>query len=750
MTQETDDRVSRWREELGQAEANLNSQLASLENTKNELEQQSETEERARHATIKAIEGRLRAAMNQAAQSVTKSEEAAERHDKIARHLFVDLQEKCEQAQADALAGYHKVLQEKLETHSRLHDEIVASTEKKLIELDRRAAEIAEQVVASSKQHAEQLQSEAKEARERNEKTVADSLAAGTHAVEGTLAELHDVLARTSKEIDDLIDRANITKTDLMDTQCRGENLLRDTQTATGQIESMNHNVSQTLVDIGSACERVGQAREQLQGAEQVTARLAAVVDRGESIESKLDEATGKAADLRDAFVRTSAEVDTKLGQLGSHSAAAAHVLSKLSEANIEAHGVMERTAKMVKEAQESGENTKTETERLIKDVSSVTDKAEAAAGETAVGTEHAAELTISLEKVVRAANELTGEMAGRTDEAKQSAETLDGHCTQARILIDSVKDSVQLLDGARQVQTDLVESIDQAQAIDAELRSAADDAFLKQAQLETRQQSASELIETHERLSAQTRDLIPQLDQGIADARSTTIASQQLLDQFTRHGKTLHDVLDTLGRRANKLEESLNEMTEKPSAIVAEARAQATQLEQVCTAVGRVFAKLSKASLEAHEKTKDFHQASETAFERLEQLRRETDGTSRSLQMWVKQTLRVGSDLAQSLGSAHTNLQAPPTHEQAVSSSQSVQGARIANRSADGSDLMEIRAAQPGRPVGGTRGDILKTAEAPRSIENPAANSLAHQPSREREIAGIIADAKAADSAKT
>ena len=126
---------------------------------------------------------------------------------------------------------------------------------------------------------------------------------------------------------------------------------------------------------------------------------MGAVVDRGESIESKLDEATGKAADLRDAFVRTSAEVDTKLGQLGSHSAAAAHVLSKLSEANIEANGVMERTAKMVKEAQESGENTKTETERLIKDVSSVTDKAEAAAGETAVGTEHAAEFIENVEE---------------------------------------------------------------------------------------------------------------------------------------------------------------------------------------------------------------------------------------------------------------------------------------------------------------------------------------------------------------
>ena len=703
MTQEADDRVGRWREELGQTEAKLNAQLASLEKTKNELEQQSETEERARHAMIRAIESRLRAAINQAAQSVTKSEEAAERHDGIARHLFVDLQEKCEQAQADALAGYHKVLQEKLETQSRLHDEIIASTEKKLIELDRRAAEIAEQVVESSKQHAEQLQSEAKEARERNEKTVADSLAAGTHAVEGTLAELHDVLARTSKEIDDLIDRANITKTDLMDSQCRGENLLRDTQTATGQIESMNHNVSQTLVDIGSACERVGQAREQLQNAEQVTARLAGVVDRGESIESKLDQATGKAADLRDAFIRTSAEVETKLGQLGSHSAAAAHVLSRLSEASIEAHGVMEKTAKTVQEAREM-----------------------------TAGTEHAVELTKRLGKVIRAANEMPGELTGRTDEAKRSAETLDGHCTQANILIDSVGDSVQLLDGARQVHTDLVESIDQAQAIDAELRSAADDAFLKQAQLETKQQSASELIETHERLSAQTRDLIPQLDQGIADAHSTTEASQQLLDQFTRHGKTLHDVLDTLGCRANKLEKSLNEMTEKPSAIVAEARAQAAQLEQVCTAVGRVFAKLSKASLEAHQQTQDFHQASKTAFQRLEQLR------------------RVGYELAQSLGSTHFNAQETTAYESADSSMQNVPAARIANRSADGSDLMEIRAAQPGRPVGGTSGDILKTAEAPRSIENPAANSMTHQPSREREIAGMIADAKAADSAKT
>ncbi|MCH9001323.1 MAG: hypothetical protein IIC02_02010, partial [Planctomycetes bacterium] len=159
---------------------------------------------------------------------------------------------------------------------------------------------------------------------------------------------------------------------------------------------------------------------------------------------------------------------------------------------------------------------------------------------------------------------------------------------------------------------------------------------------------------------------------------------------------------------------------------------------------------KLSKASLEAHEQTKEFHQASETAFERLEQLRRETDGTSRSLQTWVKQTLRVGSDLAQSLGATHTNLQAPPAHEQAVSSSQSAQGVRLANRRATGADLPENDVAESDRPLGRTGGDILKTAEAPRSIENPAALSMAHKPSREREIAGIIADAKAADSAKT
>ncbi|MCH8242456.1 MAG: AAA family ATPase, partial [Planctomycetes bacterium] len=44
MTQEADDRIRRWREELGQVGANLNSQLASLEKTTNELEQQSETE----------------------------------------------------------------------------------------------------------------------------------------------------------------------------------------------------------------------------------------------------------------------------------------------------------------------------------------------------------------------------------------------------------------------------------------------------------------------------------------------------------------------------------------------------------------------------------------------------------------------------------------------------------------------------------------------------------------------------------
>ncbi|MCH8150144.1 MAG: hypothetical protein IH987_19550 [Planctomycetes bacterium] len=704
---------------------------------------------------IVAIESRLRAVTSQTAQSITDSEKATERHDEIARQLVADLQEKCERTQADALADHYKTIQENHETQARRLDEVVASTEKRLTELDRRATAIAERIVESSKQNAAQLESEEKRLRDTLDEAFVDCkqtqsamvtrLQQVAEEARGLQEKALSELARTTKEFDDLIDHAKITNTDLIATQHRGENLLRETHAATGKIESMNHNVSQTLVDIGSASERVGQAREQLQAAEQVAARLIAAIDSGERIESKLDEVTGNAADLRDAFVRTSAEAETKLGQLGSHSAAAAHVLSKLSEANIDAHDVLERTTKTMMAARETGENTKSEMERLLKDVSSLKNTVETAAAEMTDGTEHAVALTKRLGKVIRTANELsgelTGELTGRTDEAKQSAETLDRQCTQANTLIDRLGNSAQLLDGAGQVQTDLVESIDQARVIDVELRSTADDAVVKTAQLETNRQSASELIEAHEGLSAQTRDLIVQLDLGIADARSTTEASQQLLEQYTRHGKTLHGVLERLGRRANKLEESLDQLTEKPSTIVAEAQAQAAQLEQVCSAVGRVFAKLSKASLEAHEQTKECHRASKTAFERLEQLRSETDGTSRSLQTWLEHTLRVGGELAQSLGSTRTNLRAPTPGEQAV---------RIANRSAEDPDFTEIDTAKTDRPYGETGGDILKTAEAPRSIENPTALAMARKPGRAKEIAGMIADAKAADTAKT
>lgn len=556
-------------------------------------------------------------------------------------------------------------------------------------------------------------------------------------------------LGQSNKDLDDQIDRANLTRTGLMDTQCRGENLLRETQAATGQIESLMHNVSRTLMDIGSACERVGQAREQLQSAEQVTARLTAAVDSGERVDGKLGDATAKAADLRDAIMRTTAEVETKISQLGSHAAASTHLLGELHEANIEGHRLIEQSAKAINETRETSQNTKLETERLIKEVWSLTSKTEAAANEMAAGNEHGLQLMKRLEKVIRVAGELTGKMTVRTNDAKQSAKALDEHCTRAETLVERIGDTTQLLEGARQVETNLEKSLDQARAIESELKSTADDATLKQAQLATDKKAACELIEVQERLAEQSQDSIARLDEGIADAQSTTEASQQLLDQFTRHGKTLHDVLETLGRRTTQLEESLDEMTKRPAAIVVDAQVQSAQLEHVCAAVGKIFAELSKASLEAHEQTKECHQASQTAFEQLEQLRRETDGTSRSLQTWLEHTLRVGSDLAQSLGSARTNFETPPAHEQAVSSSQNAQAVRIANRRTNGEDLPKTGVAEAARPLGEPGGAILKTAEAPRSIENPAALSMTRKPTREQEIAGMIADAKAAETAK-
>ena len=534
-----------------------------------------------------------------------------------------------------------------------------------------------------------------------------------------------------------------------MDSQRRGEILLRETHTATGQIESLMKNVSRTLMDIGSACERVGQAGEQLQSAEQVTARLTAAIDSGERIDGNLGDTTAKAADLRDAIVRTSAEVETKISQLGSHAAAATHLLGELNEANIEGHRVIGQSAKAIKEARETCESSKLESERLIKDVASLANKTEAAANEMTAGNEHGQQLMKRLGKVIRVASELTSKMTLRTDDAKRSEKTLDEHCTRADALIDRIGDTAQRLEGARLLETDLEKSLDQARAIESELKSTADDATLKQAKLATDNKAACELIEAQDRLAVQTRDSIAQLDQGVADARSTTEASHVLLDQFTKQGKTLHDVLETLGRRATQLEESMDEMTKRPAAIVVDAQAQAAQLEHVCTAVGKIFGELSKASLEADKRTKEFQKAGKAALERLGQLRRETDGASHSLQTWVEATVRVGSSLAQSLGSARSEMHQPPANHTTISASQSMQAARVANLSADEKENSEIDVAQPALKTEPTGGDILKTAEAPRSIENPRALSMARKSTREQEIAGMIADAKTAEAAK-
>ena len=124
----------------------------------------------------------------------------------------------------------------------------------------------------------------------------------------------------------------------------------------------------------------------------------------------------------------------------------------------------------------------------------------------------------------------------------------------------------------------------------------------------------------------------------------------QRLVKQFVDQASGIQQTLDKLQGRSQRLQIELGTALAAPKRLLADADARAQQLSDVCRAVRKVFAGLSKVSLEAHERVTTFNELRAAVDERIEQLQTHTTTASETLRQWVTEAARAQERLAATL----------------------------------------------------------------------------------------------------
>jgi len=404
----------------------------------------------------------------------------------------------------------------------------------------------------------------------------------------------------------------------------------------------------------------------------------------------------------------------------------------------------------------------------LVSDIGKLSNSAQTRAEQLLAAGETTEPLAQSLDKTIADAGQLAGRLEVRIDEAAAGTETLRAQCARAVDAGDKLKSVVKVLRVARTVNKALSDSVEQANSARESADQAAEEAISCTAALREEHASARQTLETqvktrketesaHEQISrlyTGGRDLvknlrelqtynegiIAELDQRLesgsglvgradeilhrVDQRDNSIqAGERMLREFVTQAEDLSERLKSLQTGVGGLERTVSDIMTEPATIIDDAKTQATQLEGVCRAVRKVFAGLSKTSLEANQKTTEFAQISHNADERMQRLLTETELACGTLQEWVEEAIRAQTRLAKTIGQSPTVADTHP-----VENLQSI-----------------ARSLRPLAPSGGVESGGLTMPARPKADQQQPQAKTITPPTQADEIANLINDAKRA-----
>ncbi len=491
-----------------------------------------------------------------------------------------------------------------------------------------------------------------------------ESLSRSVNSCKGTIDHIlrnRDWIENTVTTLDEKVQRADdcvkaLTAHDkhlgdIKETIAAAETTTAHLETATAgakQIADRTNAIQQKLAEM------LGSSNGQLN-------RIFETVRTGSAVAEDLTHLNKVAKELHEALQGLVAHTDEKIGRLDSHSAAAGRILRDLSEANKLGQGLIEEATAQVKTSQETAEASVKKIETLTEDVWSLTTKTDAVQSQLAEQLNDANDIVDKIRTLSDPARDAAGKLAAQVNEAQQVTLTLADHTSAAHEQLDAIDDITPLLEAVRDADDSIRSTASEIQVVRSELANALHDAQKQAATLDSLNSSAGTLIETQCQMAERMVDMSQTFDDKIVDTKTALATGEELLGEFINQGDAINKKLTGLATQAENLESSIDHITAKRDTVLKNAEAQTAHLEKLCVAVRKVFAGVSKATLEARDQTERLRQAEGSSSEQLAALTTRTQQATATLQEWVEEAVRVQTRLERAVGAAPTIQQTHP-----------------------------------------------------------------------------------------
>jgi chromosome segregation ATPase len=458
--------------------------------------------------------------------------------------------------------------------------------------------------------------------------------AAGTAQLEttraSTVAEELKVAAETAElksgQLSSMLQAVGQSASRAMDA-CRDANAAADQLNVThASIVQESERLGKIREEAHQAAERLGESGTQvnatIQEVEAMLQQVAALSTTAEHRQATLDEVTHRADSAASALSHLIAEANACAGRLATEPARAREILDELAEVDRQA---VEHCADLTEQ-----------TQRSI----------------------HAAKASRSY---VQAAEQVHNALGMAADSANATLNRLHTSATDAT---DAVKKLTEQREACRASMARHQQMNDTNRQLAAELQSQAQQA---ETTIERMQKSAGDCEHVAESLASiqesaahQAKSLELRIQE--ADSRNSALdASQEALAEFIAHAEAISRQLDQVQARADSISNHVRASLDHPEQVVAEAKAQAVRLQDVCQAVRKVFASVSQATLKANKDMERFGSMRQSAEEGTRMLAAETARATDSLRAWVTEAIRTQSRLAGTLSQCPTISQTHP-----------------------------------------------------------------------------------------
>ncbi len=447
------------------------------------------------------------------------------------------------------------------------------------------------------------------------------------------------------------------------------------------------------------------QTRENEARAEAARTQVTSLLDRVAAQLQKhgdIDAVLADAQQIADRLRTDVAAAQDRLGALASHIAAASSVMNELSEQH-------QHTRADLKDARQSEQHlveVRQQIEALVKDLWEIGASAQAQGDRLTERKGEIEPLIAQLETLLSQSQTQTDALTQENAAAKQQTDALRATGAGAGKLVEKLAGITQSLQSAKVLRDAMTVLVTQAGAAHQalaktqsdvqscldQLRGTHDQALVtlgEQRQLHDQSVTSAERLENacrqarqtsveiaeaeskcHETLSraheaveraqlvaSAADDLLRQL----SDKEGTIEVGDRMLREFITQAQGLADRLKEVHARTGQIERQIADLSTEPQKVVVEARQQADQLDKVCKAVQKVFAGLSKVSLDATKRIEEFRKTSQETDSRLERLATETEHAACTLKEWVEEAIRAQSRLASTLAKSPSVLATHP-----------------------------------------------------------------------------------------